>query len=66
MCQQPSEQEHAEAQNTLGFMYEKGQDVAQDYKAAVQWFSKAAQQGDVSAQTILESHLIRKRENKYV
>ncbi len=40
----------AEAQNNLGFMYEKGQGVSQDYKQAVEWYTKAAEQGNAWAQ----------------
>ena len=34
-------------------MYRKGQGVPQDYKAAVSWYSKAAEQGYASAQSNL-------------
>ena len=45
-----AEQGHAEAQTTLGLMYEYGQGVPQDYTEAVKWFRKAAEQGDTGAQ----------------
>ena len=39
----------ATAQFSLGFMYEKGQGVAQDYSQAADWYRKAAVQGDAEA-----------------
>ena len=36
-------------------MYKKGQGVAQDYKEAVRWYTKAAEQGDEDAQYRLGS-----------
>ncbi len=47
---QLADQGNAKAQASLGFIYAKGQGVAQDYAAAVKWFRKAANQGDASAQ----------------
>ena len=41
----------AEAQNNLGYAYEKGQGVAQDYAQAVYWYRKAAEQGYAMAQS---------------
>ena len=41
------------AQNYLGLMYDIGQGVPQDYKAAVKWHSLAAEQGLADAQTNL-------------
>ena len=41
------------AQNKLAIMYEKGQDVEQDYAKAAEWYRKAAEQGDVAAQSKL-------------
>ena len=35
----------AEAQYNLGVLYEKGQDVLQDFARARQWYEKAAAQG---------------------
>ena len=40
----------AEAQDSLGAMYEKGQGVRQDYATAVKWYRKAADQGYPKAQ----------------
>ena len=39
-----------EAQYNLGLMYNDGRGVPQDYKQAVSWFRKAADQGDAKAQ----------------
>ena len=44
------EQGDAEAQYNLGFMYEHGQGVPQDYAAARRWYRKAAGQGYAGAQ----------------
>ena len=41
---------NADAQVTLGVMYYAGEDVPQDYKKALKWFQKAANQGDDNAQ----------------
>ena len=41
------------AQNYLGYMYCQGQGVQQDYQQAVQWYRKAAEQGDAQAQNNL-------------
>jgi hypothetical protein len=38
------------AQINLGWMCENGQGVAQDYKEAVNWYRKAAEQGNATAQ----------------
>jgi hypothetical protein len=40
----------AVVQSLLGWMYEKGQGVSQDYKTAVKWYSFAAEQRDADAQ----------------
>jgi len=47
---------NTKAQNSLGFMYEKGQGVQQDDMEAVKWFRKAASQGDALAQSNLGTH----------
>lgn|GEM_PF-5969002 len=39
------------AQRYLGFMYQRGQSVAKDYKTGIEWLRKAAAQGDSGAQT---------------
>ena len=41
---------NAEAQHLLGLMYYMGQGVARDYKLAMQWHRKAAEQGKADAQ----------------
>ena len=46
-------QGHAKAQISLGFMYEHGLVVVQDYKEAVRLYRLAADQGDVDAQYML-------------
>src|ERR1017187_7237050 len=38
------------AQYSLGLMYINGQGVPQDYKTAISWFRKAAEQGNILAQ----------------
>ena len=44
----------AKAQYYLGRCYYKGDGVAQDYKEAVKWFTKSAEQGNDSAKRKLE------------
>ena len=48
-----AEQGDANAQNNLGYMYNQGQGVPQDYQKAVKWYRKAAEQGDEYAQANL-------------
>ena len=48
-----AEQGEPRAQRELGFAYEFGQDVPQDYTQAAAWFRKAAEQGDAEAQYFL-------------
>ncbi len=45
-----AEQGDADAQFNLGVMYDKGQEVAQDYSQAADWYRKAAEQGNANAQ----------------
>ena len=45
-----AEQGKASAQFNLGVMYDKGQGVPEDDKAAVKWYRLAAEQGDANAQ----------------
>lgn len=45
-----AEKGSAKAQFNLGFMYNRGDGVAQNYAESVKWFLKAAEQGDVMAQ----------------
>ena len=46
-------QGEAEAQLFLGRMYDKGEDVKQDYTEAAKWYQKAAEQGKAAAQNNL-------------
>ncbi len=48
-----AERGDAKAQDSLGFMYEKGQGVPQDHAEAAKWYRKAAEQGFASAQNSL-------------
>lgn len=43
----------ARAQFELGFMYERGKGVPQDYQESLSWFRKSAAQGNASAQFYL-------------
>jgi len=45
----------ADAQFSLGWLYDQGQGVTQDYAQAAAWYRKAAEQGDASAQFNLGS-----------
>ena len=49
----PAMQGHAAAQVSLGFLYEQGKDVPQDYLQAANWYRKSAAQGDAIAQWML-------------
>ena len=40
----------ADAQSSIGVLYENGQGVSQDYAEAMRWFQKAAKQGNAVAQ----------------
>ncbi|MDP6367170.1 MAG: SEL1-like repeat protein, partial [Nitrospinota bacterium] len=46
---------YAYAQNRLGEMYERGQGVPVDYKLAIKWYRKSAEQGFAIAQNNLGS-----------
>ena len=48
-----AEKGDALAQNNLGLMYGTGQGVDQNFKEAVKWFQKAADQGNANAQCSL-------------
>ena len=41
-----AEQGRAGAQYDLGWMYHHGQDVVEDYKAAIKWYTLSAEQGN--------------------
>jgi TPR repeat protein len=45
-----ADQGNAEAQTSLGLMYESGEGVPLDYVEAVKWFRRAAEQGNVFGQ----------------
>jgi len=47
------ENRDASAQFDLGFMFANGEGVTQDYKQAVYWYTKSAEQGIASAQNNL-------------
>ena len=46
--------DYAEAQTLLGYCYEYGWGVEEDFAQAKEWFQKAADQGDLEAQDELE------------
>lgn len=48
--QRASEQGSANAQYNLGFAYQTGEKVKQDYTLAMQWYQKSAQQNNMFAQ----------------
>ena len=50
-----AEQGNAKDQHALGFMYQVGENVPQDYDQAVKWYRMAAEQGDILAQHALGS-----------
>ena len=45
-----AEQGHARAQFVLGYLYQVGQGVAQDFAVAAKWYHKTAEQGNAEAQ----------------
>ncbi|CAK7007540.1 MAG: hypothetical protein DELT_00304 [Desulfovibrio sp.] len=47
------EQDYADAQYAIGWMYEHGCGVIQNLQTAIMWYKKAARQGDALAQTNL-------------
>ena len=48
-----AEQGDADAQDSLGIMYQSGRGVKQDDVEAVNWFRRAAEQGEANAQALL-------------
>ncbi|WP_176713212.1 tetratricopeptide repeat protein [Gilliamella sp. Imp1-1] len=48
-----TEQNSAEAQNRLGYMYQYGLNVQQDYAKAIEWYQKSANQNYADAQVSL-------------
>lgn len=51
----PAQQGDPQAQIFVGYLYETGQGVQQDYTRAAQWYWKAAEQGNIFAQHQLGS-----------
>jgi len=51
--QERAEAGDAEAQNSLGWMYYKGEEVPEDDVEAAKWFRKAGEQGYASSQNSL-------------
>ena len=49
LFEQAADQNHADAQSNLGFMYDQGQGVVQDWTKAREWFELAAAQGHAPA-----------------
>jgi hypothetical protein len=49
-CKKSAENNNADAQFTLGGMYENGQGVAANDVEAIRWYTKSAEQGDARAQ----------------
>ena len=50
VCSEAADQGYVVAQFNLGFMYDLGRGVQQDYTEAEKWYRKAAEQGDAAAQ----------------
>jgi uncharacterized protein len=46
----PAQQGDAKAQVFVGYLYETGQGVAQDYTKAAEWYRRAAEKGNATAQ----------------
>jgi len=55
--QQEASQNNIQAQITLGNMYETGQNIPKDYKKALEWYTKAANQGNAQAQLNIPQNL---------
>ena len=49
-----AESGHTESQHYLGVIYEEGRGVPKDAKAAIKWYLRASQQGNMDAHTRLE------------
>ena len=54
-----AEQEKADAQYNLGYMYAEGRGVAQDDAEAMKRYLKASEQGDAEAAQALQELLVR-------
>jgi TPR repeat protein len=57
MFRKAAENNHAKAQYNIGFMYEHGRGVVQNYHGALTWYRKAADQGDAAAQNEHRQHV---------
>lgn len=53
LCLQSAGEGDSNGQANLGWMYERGKGVTQDYSEAVKWYGKAAAQGNAAAQNNL-------------
>ena len=51
--QKSANQGDANAQFSLGYLYSQGEEVVQDYAKALEWYRKAADQGNNVAQLFL-------------
>lgn len=51
---QAAKQNHSEAQNQLAYCYGSGTGVEEDQEQAVYWLRRAAENGSVDAQKLLE------------
>ena len=52
-CRVKAEQGHSTAQLILGYLYETGGGISQDYKEAAKWYRQSAKQGNSMAQAML-------------
>ena len=52
MYKTSAEQGNANAQYDLGIRYENGEGVIQDFKQAVKWYTKSAEQGDLGCMSL--------------
>ena len=50
-----AEQGYPGAQTNLGIMYARGRGVTTSRRTAIEWFQRAAKQGDLAAQRYLEA-----------
>ena len=60
-----AEQGYAEAQYVLGYMYDEGAGVPQDFKEAVRWYRKAAEQDTLWHKTYLETCMTTAKEEGF-
>ena len=50
LLQHEYEDEYQQTVNVLGYMYDEGRGIGQDYKQALNWYRKAVEQGNADAQ----------------